>query len=272
MTMKRYLALAGLTVGLCALAGAQDTGDRIVVPARNTTHPRVVEASVTHGSITVKVYNGKEVIVQSGSDSRKEKDKDKDKDRMVDGLRRIDMPARGFSIEEEDNVIHIRASSAQSQNLVITVPVDTSLQLKSTHGTIMVDGVHGEVEVSDTNGEIELTNISGTVVADTTNGSIKVSMVRVDPNKPIAFSSINGTVDVTLPADLKANMKLRTNRGEVWSDFDMKLTGGQPTTTGGGNNGRFKLEFDRTIYGTINGGGVEANFRTINGKILIRKK
>jgi hypothetical protein len=271
MKMKRYLALAGITAGLCALAGAQDAGERVVVPARNTSHPRMVDASVTHGSITVKVYNGKEVIVQTGSDTRG-KEKDKDKDRIVDGLKRIDMPSRGLSVEEEDNVIHVRASSSQSRDLVISVPVDTSLQLNSTHGTLTVDGVHGEVIASSTNGEINLTNISGTVVADTTNGSIKVTMAHVDPSKPIAFSTVNGTVDVTLPADLKANMKLRSFRGEVWSDFDMKLTGGAPTTSAGGNNGKFKVEFDRTIYGTINGGGVEASFRTFNGKILIRKK
>jgi len=117
-----------------------------------------------------------------------------------------------------------------------------------------------------------LTGISGTVVADTTNGSIKVTMDRVDPGKPIAFSSNNGNVDVTLPADLKANLRLRSFRGEIWSDFDMKLTGGQPTTSNGGSNGPFRVEFDRTIYGTINGGGTEASFRTLNGRVLIRKK
>jgi hypothetical protein len=52
----------------------------------------------------------------------------------------------------------------------------------------------------------------------------------------------------------------------------MKLNGGQPTTSSTGKGGPFKVEFDRTIYGTINGGGTEANFRSMNGRILIRKK
>jgi DUF4097 and DUF4098 domain-containing protein YvlB len=267
--MKRSLALMGLTLAVCALACAQDnTGDRVVVPARNTTHPRVVNASTTHGSIVVKAYNGKEVIVEtsSGSGSRR------NTDRTVDGLRRIDLPARGLVVEEEDNVIQVRVNSSEAHNLVITVPQDTSLHLRSTHGHISAEGIHGEIEVSDTNGEINLTGISGTVVADTTNGSIKVTMDRVDPGKPIAFSTTNGSVDVTLPADLKANLKLRSSHGEIWSDFDMKLTGGAPTTTNGGVNGRYRVEFDRTIYGTINGGGTEASFRSVNGRIMIRKK
>ncbi len=45
--MKRYLALTGLTLSLCApgLRPGQPAGERVVVPARNTTHPRVVNAA-----------------------------------------------------------------------------------------------------------------------------------------------------------------------------------------------------------------------------------
>jgi hypothetical protein len=268
--MKRYLALSGMTLAVCALAIAQDqsTGERVVVPARNTSHPRVVHAHVTHGSITVKTYNGKEVIVETrGSGSQR-----RESERTVDGLKRIDLPPRGLSVEEEDNVIQIRAGAMHTVDLVITVPVDTSLHVGSTHGDITVDGVKGEVEAGSTHGNISLLNISGTIVASNTNGSIKATMDRVDPGKPISFSTTNGDVDVTLPADFKANLKMRSLRGSIYSDFEMKLTNGQPQTSSGGSEGKFKVQFDRNMYGTINGGGVEASFNTLNGKILIRKK
>ena len=266
--MKRFLVLTGLTLAVCALSVAQESaGDRVVVPARNSSHQRVVNASVVHGSITVKAYSGKEVIVETAGGSRSQAP-----DRTPDGLHRIDLPMRGLVVEEEDNVVHVRTSSSHPSSLVITVPVDTSLELKSVHGNITVEGVHGEVEASSTHGQVTLTNISGTVVADSTNGSVKVSMDRVDPGKPIAFSSINGSIDVTLPADLKANLKMRSVRGAIYSDFEMKLTNGQPSTADGSPNGRFRVEFDRTIYGTINGGGTEASFRTVNGRIVIKKK
>ncbi|HEY2014437.1 MAG TPA: DUF4097 family beta strand repeat-containing protein [Bryobacteraceae bacterium] len=267
--MKRLMTLMGLTVTACALASAQATGDRVVVPARNTSHPRVVNANSTHGSITVKTYSGKDVIVETPSSSREGRHNN---DQTVDGLRRIDLPSRGLVVEEEDNVINIRAGSSGPENLVITVPVDTSVHLRSTHGNVEADGVHGEVEVTTTNGQVSASNISGTVVASSTNGSVKVSMDRVDPGKPISFSTVNGSVDVTLPADLKANIKLRAVRGAIYSDFEMKLTGGQPATTNGGADGKFRVEFDRTVYGTINGGGTEASFYSVNGRITIRKK
>jgi len=81
---------------------------------------------------------------------------------------------------------------------------------------------------------------------------------------------MSGEIDVTLPADTKANVKLRALRGEIWSDFDMKLTGSAPVTRNSGS-GRM-IMMDRTMNGTINGGGVDATFYTINGKITIRKK
>jgi len=265
--MKRTLALVGLTTLAC-LWGIAQSPDRVVVPARNSSRPRVLNATATHGSITVKTHAGRDVIVETPASARYRQRMEQ----SVDGLHRIDSPARGLSVEEEDNVITVRASTTGPENLVITVPVDTSLHLKSTHGNVEADGVRGEVEATSTHGTINLTNISGNVVASTTNGSVKVSMNRVDPSKPMSFSSVNGSLDVTLPADTKANLKLKAVRGSVWSDFDMKLTGSQPVTSPGGDNGKFKIDFDRTMYATINGGGVEASFYTVNGRIMIRKK
>src|SRR5262249_60809924 len=105
-----------------------------------------------------------------------------------------------------------------------------------------------------------------------TNGTVKVTMDKVDPGKPMSFSTTNGTVDVTLPADTKANLKLRAVRGAIYSDFEMKLSGGQPSTTTGGADGKYRVEFDSTMYGTINGGGTEISMYTVNGRIIIRKK
>ena len=91
----------------------------------------------------------------------------------------------------------------------------------------------------------------------------------------MSFTSFNGTVDVTLPGDVKANVMMKTNNGEIWSDFDIKLTaGGKPPVVedNRGTNGKYKLHLDRAMYGTINGGGPEMQFVTYNGSILIHKK
>jgi len=267
--MKPSLAPAGLLLAVCALACAQETaGGRVVVPARDTSHPRVVNATVHAGSIAVKTYSGNEVIVETGGPGEARARTDG----APAGMKRIDLP-RGLDVEEEDNVITVRSQPGGAAHLAISVPTDTSLNLKSHSGNITVDGVHGEIDASSHSGSITLTNVSGTVVANAFSGALKIAMDRVDPAKPLSFSTFNGSIDVTLPADLKADIKLKTNHGEIFSDFDVKLTGGHPITEKNDtSDGKFRLRTDRTIYGQINGGGPEVSLQSFNGRITLRKK
>ncbi len=266
--MKPILALGAVMFAACAVVSAQETtGDRVVVPARNSSRPRQVNATTLNGSITVKTYNGKDVIVETAGGRRA--------DRESGGMRRIDAP-RGLDVTEEDNVITVRLNPPAQGSLVITVPPDTSLKIKSNQGAVTAEGVRGEVEAKSLNGAINLTNISGAVVADTLNGALNIKLDRVDPAKPMSFSTLNGAIDVTLPADTKANLKMRTDHGEIYSDFEIKLTGGsqdvQTRRPGDSKDAQFRVRFDRTMFGTINGGGPELSFRTLNGTINIRKK
>ncbi len=272
--MKRISALAGLLLIAGPALWAQDA-DRVVVPARNSTRPRVVNASVLNGSITVKAYDGKEVIVEAGAGPSRARREERSP--APDGLKRLDLPGRsGLEVEEDDNVINVHTRLMGNSNLTITVPVNTSLNLRGTNGGhIVVDGVNGEIDVNNLNGSITLTNVSGSVIAHSLNGSVKVTMSRVDPGKQLSFSTLNGSIDVTLPADLKANLKLKADNGDIFTDFDVKFDAGAAkpiTENSSGQNGRFRVRFDKTIYGTINGGGPEVSFQTFNGRISIRKK
>jgi hypothetical protein len=277
--MQRNTALFGLTLLVCSPGLAQDTNsERVVVPARDSTHPRKVDVSLMGGSITVKSYAGKEVIVETraGAGSKEKPGKEKPgkavPDKAAEGMHRLDFPARGLSVEEENNVVTVRMQHAQHGELVISVPGDTSLKLRTMNGEIAVEAVKGELDVNSNNGKIALNNVSGSVLANTMNGTIKVTMDSVDANKPLSFSSMNGTIDVTLPADFKANVKLRTDHGDIYSDFDFKLGPGVITEKNDTVDGKFKVKMDRTITGTINGGGTEATFKTYNGTIYLRKK
>lgn len=269
--MKRNLALTGLTLMLCALGAAQDNaGQRIVIPARSSARPRQVKVFSLHSAVTVRTHASGDVIVEGGGAAHSRRERDRQP--PPPGMRRIDVPG-GFTAEEEGDVVTVHAGPESAGSIVVTVPANTSVQVKSTHGPVTIEGVSGEVDASSVNAPLQLNNISGTIVAETTNGPIRATMDRVDPSKPISFSSTNGTIDVALPADLKANLKMRSFNGSIWTDFDMKLTGGQPLpTTPAGPGGKVQLKADRTVYGTINGGGVDASFTTLNGRITIRKK
>jgi len=262
---------------------AQDSAnDRVVIPARNSSHPRMVNIHTLNGGVTVKAYAGRDVVVESHESTRTGRDRERARGREssrapaeVDGLKRLDLPGNaGLEIDEEDNVINIRTRPTHNVDVVVSVPRDTSVKVHCTNGgDIVVEGVHGEIDVNNLNGRITLTGISGTVVAHSLNGGIKATIDRVDAAKPISFSTLNGEVDVTLPSDFRANMKMKTDNGDIYSDFDVKLDSARnKPVIEPSNDGRFHMKADRTVYGTVNGGGQEASFTTFNGRISIRKK
>ena len=73
------------------------------------------------------------------------------------------------------------------------------------------------------NGSVMLTDVAGAAVVHSTNGEVKVTLRQVTPQKPMSFTSFNGDVDVTLPPNTKANLKMRTDHGEVLTDFDVQI-------------------------------------------------
>ena len=91
----------------------------------------------------------------------------------------------------------------------------------------------------------------------------------------MSFTSLNGRVDVTLPADAKARLRLKTTNGAVYSDFDVKMDAdnSKPVIEDNRNKGgRYRIRMDHGVSGMINGGGPDYTFQTMNGDILIHKK
>ncbi|MGH9667594.1 MAG: DUF4097 family beta strand repeat-containing protein [Bryobacteraceae bacterium] len=270
--MKTTLYWTILTCAAAAL-GAQEP-QRVTVPFSDASRPRLVKAHLLNGGITVKGYDGKDVIVEASAGSARERHRDNQPEN-VDGLRRIDNPNIGMDIQEDHNVVSIGGPMLRG-NLTIQVPYATSLQLRCLNGgDIVVDHVSGEIDVNDLNGAVSLNGVSGSVLAHSLNGRIVATLDRVTPGKPMSFSTLNGNIDVTLPADVKANVKMKSDNGSVYSDFDIKLDASNRAPVvedGRSHGGNYKVKIDKSLVGSINGGGPEIQFTTFNGSIMIRKK
>jgi hypothetical protein len=245
--------------------------DKITVPLTNPAQPATVKMNMISGGIRVIGGSGRDVVVTSTDGENQ------DHDTPPQGMKRIG-GRNSFSVEEDHNVVTIAGPimGGHGGNMTIEVPVNTSLQLRTINGAgIEVTGVNGDLEIQNTNGSIKLTNVSGSVVAHTLNGAVTVSMDRIAGNKPMSFTSMNGVVDVTLPSNTKARLRLKSDHGNIYSDFDVRMESdsNKPVVEDTrGKDGKYKISIDRAVTGTINGGGPEYTFQTMNGNILIHKK
>ena len=266
---SHVVAVLILCFGLGAVPTRGQAGaDHVSVALSDPSRPALVKASLINGGITVKAYDGKEVVVEARARNR-------ESSHSESNMKRILISSTGLSVEEENNDVRINTDSlGRPIDLTISVPTRTSLKLNAVNsGDIVVTGVDGELDVNDVNGSVTLNNVSGSAIAHALNGRVLVTFNRVN-QKPMAFSSLNGDIDVTFPADLKANLSLKSDRGEVFSDFDVQVQASVPQQTvedSRKDGGKYRVKIDKTVHGTIGGGGPEMQFTNFNGTIYIRK-
>jgi len=251
-------------------AQGSEKGQQLVVPLSSPGKPYKLNVGLTNGSITVTGYEGKDVIIDIQSDDDK---RGRDEERSG-GMRRL---ASGNNMdiqaEENNNQVSVHGDGRRKTALVIKIPQnEVNLKLSTVNdGNILASNVNGELEIMNVNGYIKLTNISGSVVANTVNGKVEVTFKTIDPKAPMAFSTLNGNVDVTFPAGIKANVKLKSDRGEIYTDFDVVADPHKPTVSRSSNGGMYSLKIEDWVYGKIAGGGPEIMMKNMNGSIYIRK-
>ena len=78
-------------------------------------------------------------------------------------------------------------------------------------------------------------------------------------------------VRVTLPADTKANLKLKSDNGDVFSDFDIDIDKTPSKVDKVNEPGMYKIKKDDWVNGKINGGGPEMMMKNMQGDIYVKK-
>ncbi len=276
--MKRVIAATAILVLICmgvkTTEAQEDIVDRLSVAFSDPDKPGFLEVGLVNGGITVTGYEGTEVVVEARTRMRKLSTKRLNEN--AEGMIQIPVTNTGLEVEEENNRMDIDVESwRRTIDLTIQVPHNTSLDLHCTNnGDISVENVNGELEVNNINGKVTLTNVSGSVVAHALNKDLVVTMREVYPDKPMSFSSLNGDIDVTFPSTLRANVHIKADNGDVFTDFDLELSA-QPRRVVEENrrdkDGRYRVKIDRSILGTINGGGPDIHFKSFQADIFIRK-
>lgn len=244
----------------------------IIVPLTDPAKPVTLVVSRVTGSIQIEGADVREIeiIVQAPEQTASKP--------RTDGLRRIPNTSMGLIAEESNNVVKVSFQPNARSPVLLRVPRRVKLSATTVNGgDIRVRGLTGELELGNVNGAIYAEDINGTVVANTTNGRVRVNLLTVTSDRAMSFSSLNGDVEVTLPANTRADLQMKTNNGEILTDFDMNIVANPPQVkrgsgSKGGESGPYRVEVNRSVRATINGGGPVMQFTTFNGDILIRSR
>jgi DUF4097 and DUF4098 domain-containing protein YvlB len=143
-----------------------------------------------------------------------------------------------------------------------------------------VDNFKGELDVSMMYHNVNMSNVYGPVAVNTVYGGIEATYSSGPPAQDLHLHSTYGTVDVTLPKNVKADLRLSTSYGDMYTDFDIDVKAnmkeafkedehdheegrGHDDCKGGSNSSG--------LTGSLNGGGKLISLRATYKDIYLRK-
>jgi hypothetical protein len=168
-------------------------------------HPVVMIQNVADGRIEVKSWKNSEVVVNASQPSNKV------------GL---DMEQADDRIDVIANILDTSAPQSElSENIQLTVPEQTELQIKTQTGLIYVEQVIGDMKLESIAGDVHLKEVSGYIIVHTTGGSF----VCTQCSGKLDFNSISGSAQILQPSLKSVN--LITTTGNILFDGDFIRTG-----------------------------------------------
>jgi hypothetical protein len=212
-----------------------------------------VELDNINGAVHISTWEKNEVKV----DAIKYADA---KDRLDDARIEIDSGKEYLSIRTKyrDHDLTFNWGSRNNPpgvEYTLTVPRTARLdEIKLINGSLDVNGVTGEVHASCINGKLEAHNLAGRAELSTINGHLDARFDQL-AGSSIDLNSVNGSVELTIPSDSKAEIEASTVSGGIDNDFGLHV-----------NHHRF---VGHDLRGELGNGGPRIKLENVNGHIEI---
>jgi Putative adhesin len=137
----------------------------------------------------------------------------------------------------------------------LSVPRNVRLdEIKLINGSLDIHGVAAEVRASCINGHLVAEGLQGRAKLETINGHLEARFDHL-ANSPIELDSVNGSIDLTLPSDVKAELEASTVSGGIEDDFGLHV--------------RHHHFVGHDMRGELGGGGTRIHLSNVNGRIEI---
>ena len=228
----------------------------------------------------IEGYSGTDIIIVGESKEKKE-------DKRREGLSSIsstglkDNTGMGLSVIKKGNEVTIEQISKKVQKgrFKIKVPNNVAIYYEhDTHegGNLNIKNVKSEIEVTAHFNNVNLESVTGPMSINTIHGDVDAIFSSVSQENPITIRSSHGHVDVAMPSSTRADIKLASSHGEMFTDFDIDIEPKTPNQTTKGvsqsRRGCGSCPNNQKVTGNINGGGVLVELKTSHSNIYFRQK
>lgn len=177
-----------------------------------------------NSSVEIIGIEGKEVIIEALEDKR-ELPNEADGLKIVSPGGGIDNTGVGANVVIEGNGMRIKIpKSKYFGNYKIKIPKEVAISVRengNAYGKWQISDMRGEVEAQTSYTTLHMNNVSGPIVARGGYGKMYIVYDQLNQTKPNSISA-NGPIDITLPANTKANLHLKATYNEVFTDFDIQ--------------------------------------------------
>ena len=170
-------------------------------------------------------------------------------------------PRVEYNVSQSGNTVMVEAYTKAvitgpegSSDITVTVPRDTSVELKTENGNVELWRTIGSGTLATTNGEVVMVGVVGEFDASTVNGDITFDGAFV-PGGDNEFSIVNGSAILSLQREPNLNIDASTTTGSV----RVRLQTLQAT-----------IDKDTHVVGTVGDGEADLKIRSVNGTITVR--
>ena len=199
---------------------------------------------------------------------------------------RLQIETYSAAIDVRDVAGRVKAESVSGSITIAGKPDE--VEVESVSGAISVSGPAKRVRASGTNASVTIHGVSAVVDAQTVNGTLEVSggdfqearletvngAIRFDgaliPGASLDLESVNGAIELRLPANLSADFTISSYGGDIDSDFEVRLGPGQIRAQRRGRDRHDDRQ--KEMQFTTGGGGAKVSITTLNGRVALRKK
>jgi len=247
------LAAASWTAGF---EGVQETIDKNFPLSAGGT----VSLENVNGDVTIEVWETPEVWVQAVKSASSPE--------LLEALHvKIDASSSAVRIDTEypssrrsddrDHETSKRDSGWHCKvEYTLTIPRTAVIdEIDLVNGNLLIVGVEGGMEAETVNGNIVVRDAAGDASLSTVNGGIEFFADRLDFGERIDLETVNGTVDLYLPASAGAEIRAESVNGRLSNDFDIEVHKGKYVGS--------------DFKGTVGGGGARVDLETVNGSITV---